>query len=182
MCAPTGCANPACDAVAKTAFADAFLMGAALNDDQFYERDTIGAALIKTHFNTITSENVWRLKWGWGVAHDVTNWLSASASVDYNRSIDEEDNVRPHSYLEMSLPVTVILPQRWSVSAKYRALVDFNNGDRWAHTISTGIAKRLSKLPLVLSASVQKPVTSSAKRLQIDVTIVYYFERYHSPR
>jgi len=128
------------------------------------------------------AENVWRLKWGWGVAHDFTNWLSASASADYNHSIVEEDDVPSHSYLEMSLPVTVILPERWSLSAKYRALVDFHNGERWAHTITTGIAKRLSKLPLVLSASVQKPVSGSAKRLQIDVTIVYYFERYHSPR
>ena len=128
------------------------------------------------------AENVWRLKWGWGVAHDFTNWLSLSASADYNRSIAEEDNVRPHSYLEMSLPATFILPQHWSASAKYRALVDFNNGDRWAHTVTAGIAKRLSKLPIVLSASVQKPLSSSAERFQVDVAIVYYFERYHSPR
>jgi endo-1,4-beta-xylanase len=45
----------------KQAFSDAFRIGAALNDAQFEERDTIGAALTKTHFNTITSENV--LKW-----------------------------------------------------------------------------------------------------------------------
>ncbi len=128
------------------------------------------------------AENVWRLKWGWGIAHDFTNWLSVSTSADYNRSIAEEDNVRPHSYLEMALPVTFILPQHWSVSAKYRTLVDFNNGDRWAHTVTAGIAKRLSKLPLVLSASVQKSLSSTAKRFQVDVTIVYYFERYHFPR
>jgi hypothetical protein len=128
------------------------------------------------------AEDVWRLKWGWGVAHDFNNWFSASVSGDYNRSIAENDNVQPHSYLEMSLPVTFILPQRWSVSAKYRTIVDFNNGDRWTHTLTAGLAKRLSKLPIVLSASVQKPVSSSAKRFQIDFTIVYYFERYHSPK
>ena len=128
------------------------------------------------------AENVWRLKWGLGVAHDFTNWLSVSASADYNRSIAEENNVRPHSYLEMSLPATFILPQHWSVSAKYRTLVDFNNGGRWGHTVTTGIAKRLSKVPLVLSASVQKSLSSSPKRFQVDVTIVYYFERYHSSK
>jgi endo-1,4-beta-xylanase len=45
----------------KEAFKDQFLIGAAINEDQFTERDTRGAALIKTQFNTITPENV--LKW-----------------------------------------------------------------------------------------------------------------------
>ena len=141
---------------------------------------------IELHADTASdplfAEDVWRLKYGWGVAHDFTNWFSASVSADYNRSIAEEENVRPHSYLEMALPVTFIFPQNWSLGAKYRALVDFNNGDRWAHTVSAGIAKRLPKLPIVISASVQKAVSSTPKRLQVDVTIVYYFQRYHSLR
>src|SRR5436189_1377693 len=121
------------------------------------------------------AENVWRLKWGWGVAHDFTHWLSLSADADYNHSIAEENNVRPHSYLEISVPATFILPQHWSVSAKYRTLVDFNNGDRWVHTLTAGIAKRLSKVPVVLSATFQKPLSSGAKRFQVGVTVVYYF-------
>lgn len=45
----------------KDVFKDAFLVGAALNADQFFERDTVGAALVKRHFNTISPEN--ELKW-----------------------------------------------------------------------------------------------------------------------
>jgi endo-1,4-beta-xylanase len=45
----------------KVAFAHAFQIGAALNAAQFEERDTRGATLVKTHFNTISPENV--LKW-----------------------------------------------------------------------------------------------------------------------
>ena len=45
----------------KDAFAGAFMVGAALNADQFHERDARGATLVKQHFNTITPENV--LKW-----------------------------------------------------------------------------------------------------------------------
>lgn len=135
-----------------------------------------------TASDPLFAEDVWRLKWGWGVAHDFTNWFSASVSADYNRSIAEEDNGLPNSYLEMALPITFIFPQNWSVGAKYKEFVDFNNGGRWAHTISGGIAKRLSKAPIVLSASVQKAVSSSSKRFQVDVTIVYYFQRYHSAR
>ena len=45
----------------KEAFKDHFLIGAALNENQFTERDTRGAAIVKAQFNTITPENV--LKW-----------------------------------------------------------------------------------------------------------------------
>ncbi|MEO7997476.1 MAG: endo-1,4-beta-xylanase [Gemmatimonadaceae bacterium] len=45
----------------KTLFAKDFMVGAAINSDQFEERDIKGAALIKEQFNTISPENV--LKW-----------------------------------------------------------------------------------------------------------------------
>ena len=121
------------------------------------------------------AENVWRLKWGWGVAHDFADWLTLSPNIEYNRSIAEEDNVRSQSYLDMSVPATFILPQHWSISAKYRALLDFNSGDRWAHSLTAGVAKRLSTAPVVLSGTFQKPLSGEAKRFQVAITIVYYF-------
>ncbi|HEY4305217.1 MAG TPA: endo-1,4-beta-xylanase [Gemmatimonadaceae bacterium] len=45
----------------KAAFADAFVVGAAINDAQFTGRDPRGAQLIAAQFNTVTPENV--LKW-----------------------------------------------------------------------------------------------------------------------
>jgi endo-1,4-beta-xylanase len=45
----------------ESAFASAFTVGAAVNDNQFTGRDARGAALISAQFNTITPENV--LKW-----------------------------------------------------------------------------------------------------------------------
>ncbi|MCS7338608.1 MAG: endo-1,4-beta-xylanase [Verrucomicrobiae bacterium] len=53
----TVCAQPAL----KDAFEGVFLIGAALNEAQFTGRDTNAVALIKTHFNSVTAENV--LKW-----------------------------------------------------------------------------------------------------------------------
>jgi len=133
---------------------------------------------IELHADTASdpafAENVWRLKWGWGVAHDFTHWFSLTANAEYNRSIAEEDNVRPQSYLDMAVPATFILPQHWSVSAKYRTVLDFNNGDRWAHTLTAGIAKRL-KVPVVLSATIEKPLSSGTRRFQLGLTVVYYF-------
>jgi endo-1,4-beta-xylanase len=48
-------------ATLKDTFKDAFLMGVAVNRDQFAERDQRGAAIVKTHFDSISSENI--LKW-----------------------------------------------------------------------------------------------------------------------
>ena len=69
----TACARPAAstrpepapehahDRALKTALAGSFLVGAALNQNQFTEQDQRGATIVKAQFNTITSENV--LKW-----------------------------------------------------------------------------------------------------------------------
>ena len=55
----TGCARP--PRTLRAAFAGAFLVGAALNAEQFSGRDTLGAALVTAQFNAITPENA--LKW-----------------------------------------------------------------------------------------------------------------------
>ena len=58
---PEPAAVRAPDRTLKAAFAGSFLVGAAVNQDQFTEQDQRGAAIVKAQFNTITSENV--LKW-----------------------------------------------------------------------------------------------------------------------
>ena len=63
----------------KQAFAGAFRVGAALNENQFTERDTLGAALAKRHFNTITPENVLK----WEVVHPQPDSYSFTASDRY---------------------------------------------------------------------------------------------------
>lgn len=45
----------------KDAFKDYFLIGAAMNKDQIYEKDSRGAGIVKAQFNTISPENA--LKW-----------------------------------------------------------------------------------------------------------------------
>jgi hypothetical protein len=136
------------------------------------------AAGVELHADTASdsafAENVWRLKWGCGVAHDFTDWFSLTVNAEYNHSIAEQDDVRPQSYLDMAVPATFILPRHWSVSAKYRTVLDFNNGGRWMHTLTAGIAKRLN-IPIVLSTTIEKPLSSGAKTFQVGVTAVYYF-------
>jgi hypothetical protein len=85
-------------------------------------------------------------------ARDVTNWLTLTPTAEYSHSIAEEHNVSPQRYLELSLPATVILPYDWSIGMRYKAKIDFEDGDRWTHTVDVGVANasrvfRLSSVP-----------------------------------
>jgi len=53
--------NTTAQVTLKEVFREHFLVGAALNQTQFYEEDGRGAAIVKTQFNTISPENI--LKW-----------------------------------------------------------------------------------------------------------------------
>ena len=132
--------------------------------------------------NPALSSNVWRLHSSWSIAHDVTNWLTLTPTAEYSHSIAEEHNVLPQRYLELSLPVTLILPYDWSIATRYKAKVNFENGEHWTHTIDLGVAKRLPNVPLVLSATFEKPLNGGNERFQVNFTMTYYFERYPVPK
>jgi hypothetical protein len=130
-----------------------------------------------TASNPALGDSMWRLKPFWGVAHDVTNWLTLTFNAEYNHSIAEEQNAPPQRYIELSLPVTIILPYDWSVGTNYKAKVNFENGHRWTYTADLGVAKRLSNLPVVLSATLEKTFDGGDKKFQVNFTMTYYFEK-----
>ena len=69
-------------ATLKDAFAGAFRIGAAVNENQFTERDSIGAAIVKRQFNTTTPENALK----WEVVHpqlDTYNFAASDKYVDF---------------------------------------------------------------------------------------------------
>jgi hypothetical protein len=131
-----------------------------------------------TASNPALGDSVWRLHSLWAVARDVATWLTVTPTAEYNHSIAEEHNVAPQRYLELSLPATFILPSDWSIGTRYKATIDFENGDRWTHTVDLGVAKGLSNIPVVLSATLEKPLDGGNKRFQVNFTMTYYFERY----
>lgn len=135
-----------------------------------------------TASNPALGDSVWRLHSLWAVANDVTKSLTVTPTVEYSHSVAEEHNVAPQRYLELSLPVIFILPYNWSVATRYKAKVDFENGDHWTHTADVGVATRLSRIPLVFSATLEKDFNGGNKRFQVNFTMTYYFERYHAPR
>ncbi len=127
-----------------------------------------------TASNPALGDSVWRLHPSWSVAHDLTNWLTLTPIAEYNHSIAEEHNVAAQRYLEVSLPASFILPYDWSIGASYKAKIDFENGDRWTHTINLGVAKRLSNVPVVLSAALEKQLDGGNKKFQANLTMTYY--------
>jgi len=135
-----------------------------------------------TASNPALGDSLWRLHSSWSIAHDVTNWLTLTPTVEYSHSIAEENNVAPQRYLELSLPTTFILPYDLSIGTRYKAKIDFENGDRWTHTVDVGVAKRLPSIPVVLSATLEKQFDGGNKRFQANFTMTYYFERYHLPK
>src|SRR6185295_12168513 len=73
------------------------------------------------------SDNVWRLQEFGAIAWDATKNLTLSPSFEHNESLAEELGASPVHFLEMFVPATVGLPQRWSATAKYEAKVDFQD-------------------------------------------------------
>jgi hypothetical protein len=136
---------------------------------------------IELHADTASDpalgDSMWRLKPGWGVAHDFTKWLTVTFNAEYNYSVAEEHNAPPQRYIELSLPASFILPHDWAIITDYKAKVNFENGDRWTHTVDIGVAKRLSDAPVVLSAALEKQLDGSNKKFQVNLTMTYYFER-----
>jgi hypothetical protein len=48
--------------------------------------------------------------------------------------------------------------------------------------VDLGLAKRLPKIPLVLSAILEKDCDGGNKKFQVNFTMTYYFERGHVPK
>ena len=63
----------------KDAFKNDFMIGAALNRRQIFEQDTRGAAIVSTHFNSITPENVLK----WALVHPEPNRYDFAAPDRY---------------------------------------------------------------------------------------------------
>jgi hypothetical protein len=141
---------------------------------------------IELHGNTASSpalgDSAWRLHSFWAVARDVPVWLTLAPTAEYSHSIAEEHDVAPQRFLELSLAATFILPYDWSIATRYKAKIDFENGHRWTHTVDAGVAKRLPNVRVVLSANLEMTFDGGNKEFQANLTMTYYFERYHVPK
>ena len=121
------------------------------------------------------SDNVWRLQEFGAVAWDATGFLTFSPSFEYNQSVAEDRDASPQHFLEMFFPTTVVLPAKWSATARYEAKVDFQNDGTWTHSGKVVVGKELQDLPLALVLALEKRFGGGDKTFQVNVAMTWFF-------
>ena len=144
---------------------------------RFNERWRVGGGLeLRTPSGSldVLSDNTWRIQEYASVAWDATPWLTISPSIEYNQSFIEERGVSRRHSLETFLPVTFLLPEHWSFTARYEALVNFEQDNDVTHTAKFTLNKLFDEVPLNVGVSFEKPFDSN-KDFQVNLALTYYF-------
>ena len=132
---------------------------------------------IEMRFPTATDDslgaNVWRPMLFGVVAWDITPTLTFSPSVEYNKSIAEENGAAPQRFAEFFFPLTFIAG-RWSVTPRYELKVDFANGNDVTRSAKLSAATRLEDRPLGFSFSVKKPLDPVDKKVQVNFVVTWF--------
>jgi hypothetical protein len=121
-------------------------------------------------------DDVWRLQEIGAVAWDATRWLSFSPSFEYNESICEQDDAPPQHNVELFFPATIILPQRWSVTARYEAKVDFEDDNYVTQSGKLYLSKQFENPALGFTVSIKKPFNTANKDYQVNFIATYFFQ------
>ena len=107
------------------------------------------------------------------VAWDIAPTLTFSPSVEYSKSIREENGAAPQRYSEYFFPLTVIAGE-WSVTPRYEFKVDHANGNNRTRSAKLSVSTRVPERSLGLSFSVKKPLDTVAKKLQVNFVVTWY--------
>jgi hypothetical protein len=132
---------------------------------------------IEMRFPTATDDalgaNVWRAMLFGVMAWDITPTLTFSPSVEYNKSIAEENGASPQRFAEFFFPLTFVAG-RWSVTPRYEFKVDYANGNNVTHSAKLSASTRLEGSPIGLAASVKKPLDTVDKKLQVNFVLTWF--------
>lgn len=121
-------------------------------------------------------DDVWKLQEIATVAWDATSWLTFAPSVEYNQSVSEQSGAQPQHYAEFFFPAFWLMPDRWSLSARYEANVDFETDNELVQSAKFTLAKRFEEPRLALSAAFKKPFNNGNKDFQVNFIITYFFD------
>jgi hypothetical protein len=136
------------------------------------------AAAVEMRFPSASDDlgnNVWRLQLIGAAAWDATRRLTLSPSFEYNQSVAEKDGAAPQHFLEMYFSAIYLLPERWSMTARCEAKIDFEKDNHWTHSAKVVLTKQLERLPLGFSLSIKKAFDGGDKQFQINFATTYYF-------
>lgn len=120
------------------------------------------------------SDNIWRLQERVTVAWDATPWLTFSPQVKYFHTIAKDHGAESEHYLELFFPVTVLLPDNWSVAPRYESKVDFVD-DYVTNSGKLSVGKQLEHPALSLELSLKVPFNSQSSEYQLNFAVTKSF-------
>ena len=120
------------------------------------------------------SGNIWRLQELVAVAWDATPWLTFSPKAEYNQTIARQNGAASQHFLELFFPATFLLPDRWSVTPRYKVKVDFEN-DFTTHSGKLSVGKQLKQPELGLGLSLKVPLDRQSTEYQLIFSVTNYF-------
>jgi hypothetical protein len=121
------------------------------------------------------SDNAWRIQEFGAFGWDITPWLTFSPSMEYNQSFSEETHAAELHFLETFIPLTFILPHKWSVSVGYENKTDFENDNYVTNRAKFGIGKELESAPLSFYLQAKRDFDSGEKEFQVNFVVTYFF-------
>jgi hypothetical protein len=121
-------------------------------------------------------DNRWRWSPSWGVSWDISKNVRTQLSVQYNHSFSEEAGVARERTLEVSLPLTFVLPDDWSVTVEYKPKVDFEKHGRWENIVRGGVSKHLKNHPVAVSLFFEKPLTAKTDEYKVVLGITRFLK------
>jgi hypothetical protein len=120
--------------------------------------------------------DVWKLQEFGTLAWDATRWTLFTPTFEYNQVVAEEGDAGPRHILELFAPATVILPHKWSVTARYEARIDFEADNYVTQSGKLYLSKAFQKVPINLTASIKKPFNTGYKDYQVNFVVTYFFQ------
>jgi hypothetical protein len=73
-------------------------------------------------------------------------------------------------------PATFILPQRWSITTRYEARIDFEADNYVTQSGKLYLSKSFEKVPIHITASIKKPFNTANKDYQVNFVITWFLQ------
>jgi hypothetical protein len=87
----------------------------------------------------------------------------------------EPDIGKTSRNVSMGVPLTFILPHKWSVSVGYENKTDFENDNYVTNRAKIGIGKELESAPLSFYLQAKRDFDSGEKEFQVNFVVTYFF-------
>lgn len=120
------------------------------------------------------SANIWRLQEFVAVAWDATPWVTFTPKLRYFHTLARHHDATPQRYMELYVPATFLLPDRWSLTPRYEAKWDFEN-DQVTHSGRLSIGKQLEHPKVGLGLSLKVPFQRRSNEYLLLFAVTNYF-------